>query len=170
MESFNKMLCGRPPEIINLKNHFNDRNLISLNHNDLYTNDAEYNKLIIKNMYPNVCFDDCQYNHSGYSDKKFIISFHINENNMYDIIYIKQYKFNIKDKDLDIVSGDIIFDFNSGRTFVYDGEYIEELKYAGTDDTEDHQILIKKAFYIIEKDTNVQKKALNQYVFINMDD
>ena len=169
MEIFNKMLCGRPPELINLKNHFNVRNLISLNHNDLYTNDAEYNKLIIKNMYPNVCFDDCQYNHSGYSDKKFIISFHINENNMYDIIYVKQYKFNIKDKDLDIVSGDIIFDFNSHRMFVCDGDYIKELKDAETN-TEDHQILIKKAFYYIEKDTNVQKKALNQYVFITMGD
>lgn len=167
MESFNKMLCGRPPEIINLKNHFNDRNLISLNHNDLYCNDTEYNKLIIKNMYPNVCFDDCQYNHSGYSDKKFIISFHINENNMYDIIYIKQYKFNIKDKELDIIAGDIILDLNSGRMFVCDGEYIAELKDAETD-TEDHQIIIKKTLYNVEKDMNVQKKSLNQYVFITM--
>ena len=123
MESFNKMLCSRPPEIINLKNHFNETNLIFLKHNDLFCNDAEYNKLIIKNMYPNVCFDDCQYNHSGYSDKKFIISFQINENNMYDIIYIKQYKFNIKDKNLDIISGDIILDLNSGRMFVCDGDY-----------------------------------------------
>ena len=164
------MLCGHPTKIIYLKNDSNETDLIFLNHNDLYCNDVEYNKLIIKNMYPNVFFDDCQYNHSGYSDKKFIISFQINENNMYDIIYIKQYKFNIKDKKLDIVSGDIIFDFNTGRMFVCDGDYIKELKYAGTDDDEDHQILIKKAFYNIEKDTNVQKKALNQYVFITMGD